>query len=102
MSSMIEETVLRGLQPKSAMARRQAEKMPSNSIRKDSLIDFSHLPGAGENAATVDEQRHSVRVSVLLQNQFPGELGRAVKRPGACERKILGDSARRISGYARL
>ena len=48
-----------------SIIERSIKLMPRDPQRNHTLVDFPHLPRAGQNAASIDEAFHSVIVNVL-------------------------------------
>jgi hypothetical protein len=82
------------LSPEAAVIKRAIVKMPCCPEDEKSLIDLPHLPGPCDHPAAVDDRLHAKGGIVFLDQQFGGELGRAVERTAAVSRKLLGDAAR--------
>ena len=57
-----------------------AVEVPCRPQHEESLIDFSHLPGARDDAAAIHDRPKPVHRAILLDEQLRGELGRAVHR----------------------
>ena len=73
---------------------RVAEVVGEHPVGEDALVDLAHLPGAGDHPAAVDDRLQAEGGPVLLDQQLGGELGRAVERARALQRKVLGDARR--------
>src|SRR5207302_9707774 len=74
------------------IAQRAPEVMGKQPVRENALIDLAHLPGAGDNAATIDHRPETERLGILGDQHFRRELRRSVKGAGARERKLLRDA----------
>ena len=44
--------------------------MPRDPKDKNPLINFSHLPGAGDDAAAVDDSLYSIVINIFLKQKF--------------------------------
>ena len=69
-----------------------AEEVAGGPEHDDALVDFTHLPGSGEDAAAVGEAAQIVHGDVFGKEVFGAEFGCAVE--GACtiERKGFGEA----------
>ena len=65
--------------------------MASDPERDHALVNLAHLPGAGDDAATVDQGAHAVAEDVLLNQLLASQLACPVERSRPIERKALGD-----------
>ena len=74
------------------VAERVAEVVGEHPVGEDALVDLSHLPGAGDHPAAVDDGGEAEAGPVLLDQQLGGELGRPVEGAGALQRKLLARS----------
>jgi hypothetical protein len=78
-----------------------AEVMAQHPMREDALVDLAHLPGAGNDAAAVDNRHEPEGGGVFGDQQLGGQLRRSVERSGAIQRKALRDSPLR-NAFERL
>jgi hypothetical protein len=76
----------------SDVLERPPAKVAVDPVAEDSLVGPSELPGAGEDAAAVDEDRQVEGVAVLEGEGLAGELRRAVERHGGRRREVLRDA----------
>src|SRR6185312_15403583 len=76
------------------VGERVAELVGEHPMGEYPLVHLSHLPGAGDHAEAVDHRGDAERGPILLDQQLGRELGRAVERPRALEREVLGDPGR--------
>ena len=76
-----------------AIGEGAAIKVPRRPQHKKALVDLAHLPGPGQDAAAVDDRPRPKGGVIFLDQQFRGELARAVKRAGARRQEIFADAA---------
>ena len=69
------------------IAQRAGRSMPGHPERHDALVDLAHLPGAGQDAAAVDDRAHSIGMNIFLNQKLARQLARPVERPGASSGK---------------
>src|SRR5205085_8115904 len=74
------------------------EVVPAHPEGEDALVDLAHLPRAGDDAAAVDDEAQAIHRAIFLDEQFGAELRRAIERPRALQREVLGDAALRYPG----
>ena len=60
--------------------QRPLKMMAGHPQSNDSLVDLSHLPGAGDDSATIDQRGQAAGVIVFLDQQFAGELAGPIER----------------------
>ena len=68
--------------------------MAAHPEREHALVGLAHLPRPGDHAAAVDDVAQAVHVGVLGQQQLARQLGGAVQRARAVERKRFADARR--------
>ena len=68
----------------------------------DALVNLSELPGAGDDAATIDDRTKSERRAVFLDELLGSKLGEAVERTGSVEGEILTDAQGSNAGCFRV
>ena len=79
---------------KARIGQRTAIEVPRHPQHDEALIDLAHLPRAGQNATAIDHGPQSVHFTVFFDQQFGGELGCAIQRTAARERKGFADAGR--------
>src|ERR1700761_6884541 len=72
---------LLAMPPEPDVGERVAEIVGEHPVGEHPLVDLSHLPGAGDDAETVDHGGHAERRAVLLDQQPGGQPPRPLERP---------------------
>src|SRR6185369_13365800 len=90
----------------SVAAETHVRQLPAEQVTRQPqhdkpLVDLSHLPGPGQHPAAVDDRAEAVHRMVLLDEEFGRELGGAVERAGAGERKLLGNAGGADAGLRK-
>src|SRR5438045_5022139 len=84
------------------VAQRPSSQVRIDPERKNSLVRFTELAGAGEHTAAIDPDREAKSHAVLEGKDFGGKFGRAIdrqwRRGGEILRDALGRQASRRSG----